>query len=371
MQPCFTVPGMQQLEEYRTKDLFEPHPSIPDLWCWRARSDDIIVFLNGEKTNPISMEQHIMASNPEVSGALVIGAQKLQAALLIEPVSDLPLTTAEQAALIERIWPSIEESNRTAPAHARVEKFFVLVIPTDRRLIRAPKGTFMRGANTSQYTEEIEKLYKNADVLSINNGDFTSDTRQHVAPTGLDATTRLIRQQILAVTAWPSLDNDENLFDRGMDSLQGLQLTRTLRRIFYHPGFALSTVYQNPTVSQLVTVILTPNETVQNERGSMEDLLATYRKLIHHIPVSKETAEHPKQASEQVNVLLTGSTGIIGTHLLQALLSRDRIARIFCLIVAKTAGETHNTRILLQLEYLQANLTNVLLLSESMSSHHS
>ncbi|TGO17008.1 hypothetical protein BTUL_0021g00050 [Botrytis tulipae] len=137
MQPCFTVPGMQQLEEYRTKDLFEPHPSIPDLWCWRARSDDIIVFLNGEKTNLISMEQHIMTSNPEVSGALVIGAQKLQAALLIEPVSDLPLTTAEQAALIERIWPSIEESNRTAPAHARVEKSFVLVIPMDRRLIRA------------------------------------------------------------------------------------------------------------------------------------------------------------------------------------------------------------------------------------------
>lgn len=44
-QPCFTIPGIQGLDEYRTKDLFEPHPSIPDLWCWRARSDDIIVFL--------------------------------------------------------------------------------------------------------------------------------------------------------------------------------------------------------------------------------------------------------------------------------------------------------------------------------------
>lgn len=75
VQPCFTVPGIEQLEEYRTKDLFEPHPNIPNLWCWRARSDDIIVFLNGEKPNPIFMEQHIIASNPEVSGALVIGAQ--------------------------------------------------------------------------------------------------------------------------------------------------------------------------------------------------------------------------------------------------------------------------------------------------------
>ncbi|KAF5872007.1 putative ochratoxin a non-ribosomal peptide synthetase protein [Botrytis fragariae] len=223
------------------------------------------------------MEQNIMAINPELSGALVIGAQKLQAALLIEPVLDLPLTTAEQAALIERIWSGVEESNRTAPSHARVEKSFVLVIPMDRRLIRAPKGSFMH-------------------VLSINNDDLTSDTRQHVAPAGLGGTTRLVRQQILAVTGWPSLDNDDNLFDRGMDSLQGLQLTRTLRRIFYHPDSALSTVYQNPTVSQLVAAILTPNETVQSERGSIEGLLAIYRKLIHQIPVSKETAEHPKQA---------------------------------------------------------------------------
>lgn len=44
-QACFTVPGLDQLEtEYRTKDLFEPHPDIADLWRWRARVDDIIVF---------------------------------------------------------------------------------------------------------------------------------------------------------------------------------------------------------------------------------------------------------------------------------------------------------------------------------------
>lgn len=44
-QPCFTVPGIDKLSEYRTKDLFAPHPTMPDLWRWRARSDDIIVFL--------------------------------------------------------------------------------------------------------------------------------------------------------------------------------------------------------------------------------------------------------------------------------------------------------------------------------------
>jgi hypothetical protein len=32
------------------------------------------VFLNCEKTNPLSMEQHIVTANPELSGALVIAA---------------------------------------------------------------------------------------------------------------------------------------------------------------------------------------------------------------------------------------------------------------------------------------------------------
>lgn len=165
-QPCFTVPGIDQLEkEYRTKDLFERHPDIDDVWCWRARSDDIIVFLNDEKTNLISMEHHIMAKNKEVSGALVIGAQRFQAALLIEPTSDKVLSTEEQAALIERVWPSVEEANRSAPAHARVEKSFILVASADRRLVRSGKGTFMRGLSISQYTAEIEKLYGDADTV--------------------------------------------------------------------------------------------------------------------------------------------------------------------------------------------------------------
>ncbi|PQE16628.1 NRPS-like enzyme protein [Rutstroemia sp. NJR-2017a BBW] len=318
MQPCFTVPGMQQLEEYRTKDLFEPHPEIQDLWCWRARSDDIIVFLNGEKTNPISMEQHIMASNPEVSGALVIGAQRFQAALLIEPASENPLTTAEQAALIERIWPSIEESNHSAPAHARIEKSFVLVVPVDRRLIRAGKGTFMRGPSIAQYTEEIEKF-------------STGEVPLTLAPTGVDRVTRLIRQHIRAVTGWSTLDGDDNFFDRGMDSLQALQLMRALRRSFHRLDLALSTVYQNPTVSQLAGAILKPNENKQDERELMEALLATYQGLIKQIPVDKRSIEQPRQASEPINILLTGSTGTVGSQLLHALLDRPGIAHIFCL----------------------------------------
>lgn len=114
-QTTFSIRGKSQLAEYRTGDLFAPHPTVPDAWSWKARADDIIVFLNGEKTNPVSMEQHITARSPDlISGAIVIGTKRFQAALLIEPISAIQ-NTAQEAALIERVWPSIEEANRHAP----------------------------------------------------------------------------------------------------------------------------------------------------------------------------------------------------------------------------------------------------------------
>lgn len=75
-QLAFSIgPDMQDLEVFRTKDLFVKHPTIPDCWGWRARADDIIVFLNGEKTNPVSMEQHVISQNDGVANALVVGMQ--------------------------------------------------------------------------------------------------------------------------------------------------------------------------------------------------------------------------------------------------------------------------------------------------------
>ncbi|TPX13715.1 uncharacterized protein E0L32_005918 [Thyridium curvatum] len=165
-QPCFAVRGSRRPNDtdYRTKDLFEPHPTIPDLWCWRARLDDIIVFLNSEKTNPVSVEHEIVASNPELSGVLV------------------PLTTAEQATLTERVGPSVKRENQSAPAHARVEKSLILVGSPDRRFMPAGKGTLMRGPSISQYAEEIYVMYAAADMAEYEEeeapeADFAAATR--------------------------------------------------------------------------------------------------------------------------------------------------------------------------------------------------
>jgi acyl-coenzyme A synthetase/AMP-(fatty) acid ligase len=73
------------LAEYRTKDLYEKHPERKQLLRHIGRSDDIIVFSNGEKLNPITMEGIITAC-PAVQACLVVGQGRFQTVLIVEPI---------------------------------------------------------------------------------------------------------------------------------------------------------------------------------------------------------------------------------------------------------------------------------------------
>ncbi|KAI0473627.1 putative NRPS-like enzyme [Xylariaceae sp. FL0804] len=342
--PVFRVRGQENLAEYRSRDLFVRHPTKPDTWRWKARADDIVVFLNGEKTNPISMEQHIVAQHPELTGALVIGMQRFQAALLIEPVATTaayPKSTAEQAAFIEKIWPSIEEANKAAPAHARVEKSLVLITAPDRPLIRAGKGTIQRAASLAQYSDDIEKLYANAEE-NFDESDEAAGAQVNAADApALEAS---IRNLISGMMDRPSssIADTENLFGYGLDSLQALRLTRTLRHALHRPSLALSTVYQNPTVKLLAAALLGQKDDARDDdRDIMEPLLSTYQGLIEQIPKPKQRDDDgPQQqpGDKPYDVILTGSRGTLGTSLLRALLAHPDIGHVFCLNREKKSG---------------------------------
>ncbi|KAI0173508.1 hypothetical protein GGR52DRAFT_580130 [Hypoxylon sp. FL1284] len=341
-QPSFTIRSQKHLEEYRTRDLFERHPTVPDTWCWRARADDIIVFLNGEKTNPVSMEQYIVAQNSDVvGGALVVGAQRFQAALLIEPAASLgPLTTAEQASLIERVRPSVEEANRSAPAHARVESSLIMVA-TPHSFIRAGKGTIQRAASIAQYAAEIDSLYMNAETVldaDIDGGETTSAQLLDLAD--VQTVERAIRNTVKSVTGWSETEAADHFFDRGMDSLQALRLARAMRKALSRPGLSLSTIYQNPNAVQLAAALVTNTDaTYRDEQGTARQLLATYRGLIQQIPNPQAVSSGVVEVKpNQANILLTGSTGSLGSSILSALLTRPGIGHVFCLNRATDGG---------------------------------
>jgi hypothetical protein len=72
------------LDELCYKDLYEPHPTKPDLWLYKGRTDELLVLANGEKVRPLAMEA-IINSHPEVSACLVVSAP-LQYLIAAQPV---------------------------------------------------------------------------------------------------------------------------------------------------------------------------------------------------------------------------------------------------------------------------------------------
>lgn len=333
-QTCFSIRGHEEFDHYRTKDLFHAHPTIPDAWCWRARADDIIVFLNGEKANPVPMEQYVVAHNPEVSGALVVGTRRFQTSLLIELAAaegNQSLSIAQQAELIERIWPSVEEANLVALAHARVEKALILVLPAERPLIRAGKGTIQRPASIAQYAAEIDALYDNADAVDDSRADGAC---QLIDLADSQSVGGFIRDSLAGIRGLADPETDSTtFFDRGLDSLMALQLLRTLRRGLRLPDLTLSTIYANPTISKLQEAIMSgrqEEQTVQDE-SLMEPLLKKYSELTTQIPKPLAPALVHASEKEQATVVLTGSTGTVGMFLLRSLLDSPDIEHVICL----------------------------------------
>ncbi|KAK7743245.1 putative NRPS-like protein biosynthetic cluster [Cytospora paraplurivora] len=253
--------------------------------------------------------------NPGVSGALVVGTRRFQAALLIELVAsegNKSLNTVQQAELIERIWPSVEEANRYAPAHARIEKALILILPVNLPLIRAGKGTVQRPASIAQYATAIDDLYANADAIDGHHDNGLTTNGQLVDLADAQSVNRFIRNTVASLRGLVGSETESTtFFERGMDSLMALQLLRKLRRGLHRPDLGLSTIYSNPTLSQLQDAITSRFEDTPSAKEglSIEPLFKTYSELIQQIP--KPTAATPADRASQnepLTIILTGST---------------------------------------------------------------
>ncbi|PLB43654.1 NRPS-like enzyme [Aspergillus steynii IBT 23096] len=320
-QMMFTL--FPELQEYHTRDLFIRHPdeSKADLWRYSARADDVVVFLNGEKTNPVSMEQHITASNSEVTGVLVAGAQRFQASLMIE-FGGKDLNPSERAAAIEKLWPSIEEANAVCPAHARVAKTHILFTTSEKPMLRAGKGTIQRAGTLDLYAQELESLYADADRLaSHTDGELAGPGRVNDAQVVSD----FIRQSLVSIAKWDNLSDEDNFFNLGLDSLQAITAARWLKRGLDFPSFTTNLIYLHPSVSELTQAVLQLQQHHEASEETKKDAQLQARSSV------LQEFQDMLKTSEAQTVVLTGSTGTLGTYLLDSLLNNPSVAHVHCL----------------------------------------
>ncbi|RYC58014.1 hypothetical protein CHU98_g8197, partial [Xylaria longipes] len=323
-----------ELNEYDTKDLYKPHPTLPDHWRYLGRSDDIIVFSNGEKLNPVSIEG-IVSDHPEINGAIVAGEGRFQPSLILEPVS-YPKDESEAQELIDRVWPLVIVANKQTVAHGQIGRDFIMLASPEKPFHRAGKGTIQRPATIKLYKDEIDELYQKVQQVS----DVDAPQLDLSSEEALTESIQKLFQARLGIQH--ELQPDADFFSSGVDSMQVIGASRLLRAGIESAGYhidadtvATRVIYGNPTPEKLARYLLslvreggvsTPEDETQHEVESMK---ALWQKYVSDPPKAKPGRPNPSDEGQVV--IITGTTGMLGSYMLDRAVRNPAVKRVICL----------------------------------------
>nr|AIT18914.1 chitinase [Hirsutella thompsonii] len=334
-QPVFGL--FPEIREFRTNDLFTAHPTVEGLWRHSGRIDDIIVFSNGEKTNPISFESHVVG-HPDVSGALVFGTGRFEAGLLIElaETEDDSNRLGNRDAVVAHIWNRIEEANSLAPAYARIDEAHVCFTSKDKPMTRTAKGTVKRRQTLDSYSDEIDKVYREAEATHGLTGSISVDINDN------EQVRRAIRDVFECVTKRRVPTDETDFFTLGTDSLQVIRMSRKLRGVLGLQAIEPPLLYGNPSVVALSAELQrnhkeSPEDELERQSSKKKDelqrTLQEYRGKVANLAslVSPRNPCHGLEDQPRHTVLLTGTTGYVGSYILEELTRHPLKPTIYCL----------------------------------------
>ncbi|KAJ6534650.1 putative aminoadipate reductase [Mycena vulgaris] len=322
------VENLPDVRGYATADLWVRHPSKDYLWKLVGRLDDVIVHSTGEKTVPVPMED-VIITNPHIKGAVIFGARHSQSGLLVELVEDVEIQDDARASeWRNKIWPTIEEANETAPAFSKLFKEMILFCKPGRPLPRsAGKGNVVRKAALAEYSAEIEQLYDT--VESTTRGENITLPDSWEAPDML----RWILVQAEDIIGNTTLSPSRDLFEQGFDSLSATILRRRITAAFHTLSnhsvehIPHDIVYHHSSIADLADILarLAYTSELREEISDAECIEVMVERDSTAGWIHSDISE-PKAP---IVVFLTGSTGNLGADLLAQLVSNDQVAAVY------------------------------------------
>ncbi|KAI7262294.1 acetyl-CoA synthetase-like protein [Hortaea werneckii] len=318
-----------ELVEYSMKDLYEQHPSKPSMWAYRGRVDDVVVLSNGEKIMPKDAENAI-ASDENVRAALIVGNGQAQPGLLVEPKEE-ELSKKQVEQVQASLSGTVSKANKVLPGHGQIHASHVRLLSGPDSFLRSAKGEIQRAPTTEALSETIESLFSSAGKMTNEemSFDFTNEDTLASSLSDVIATDFLEGRRP---------QPDDNLFDCGFDSLKVLKMVKSLSR----------------AVMQAVGGQNDGHEGSEKDvHAHMTSLLETYTSRLDSITTDRPTV-----------VVLTGSTGSLGSYILDNLLRNSKVDKVFCLNRSSNARDKQQqnsesrglTQDFSKAEFIQVNL---------------
>ncbi|CCF53268.1 related to alpha-aminoadipate reductase [Ustilago hordei] len=309
-------------------------------YVYLGRGDDTLVHLNGEKTNPVPMEQSI-TSSPLLRDCLVFGAGRQCTGALIVPSEQVWQPYAgfpeeeRQRGLKKQIEPLLREVNAQCPSHSRLVPEMIRFLSPEKRFPVADKGSVKRAPANSMFSGEINQLYIELDL-----GTSTPDEAK--VSVHSKEQLRTLLKEVLERFLELELDGKESvdLTSLGVESVMDSQIRSQIHRSVRMPAPLPNTImFQHPTLHKLTDAVLQHvrgwsqnrlahgNRKMEQEERTYELLKELRSKLK---PRNSKLAEQPHRLEKEI-IVLTGATGSLGAHVVDQLRRKQTVSQIICL----------------------------------------
>ena len=173
------------------------------------------------------------------------------------------------------------------------------------------------------YQQEIDRLYKTPELPNLS-PDVLLESKNNDSEALRDALFRVVSNCI-----W--LDGDltysADFFELGLDSLQVISLAKQINAYLMQtmPHLqALTTraIYSRPSIDKLVSMLKSSVEPIPGNRH--QKMQKVFDEWSSNLPNAVANNKRPV-------VILTGSTGSLGSYILEALVSNSYVEKVYCL----------------------------------------
>ncbi|KAK7419763.1 hypothetical protein QQX98_003135 [Neonectria punicea] len=297
-----------------------------------GRDDDVIVLATGEKADPLILET-MLSDAPLVKSAIAFGENRFNLGVIVEPAS--PIADGEEPTFKESIWPIIAAAGQKMESYSRISsQDVVIVVPCTVTIPRTDKGSIPRKEVYALFEKDINEVYEKLargveeSVEAFNLENLEQDLKKLVETHS--------RLQV-SPSDWTV---EDSLFDLGLDSLQALQLRRVLitaaskTQAFKDTDVAkmipVEFLYLNSSVREMAAALTQRS----GAAGTATESWSEVNKFVEQYSLAQNANAVDKLPStpENVVVLLTGSSGSLGSHILANLVRSPNVKRVVVLL---------------------------------------
>lgn len=336
---CIYLHGLEALvvsnsddppKSFHSKDIFVKHPEL-DAWKHVGRLDDRLTLINGEKILSLPIEGRIR-HDPLIRECCIFGTGKSIPGIFVFK-NDESRDMSDEG-FINAIWPTIQKTNAQTESFSQISKETIVPFGAEVDYPKTDKESIKRSQIYRVFAKDMELMYDRLEYTG-------TGTLQLDIPAMEDWIMKTFRETLSVQISSPQ----DDFFAAGVNSLTAIQMRGLILKDLdlggNHRKLGQNVIYDTANVAGLARYLdalrvddLTPEDD-ENEIEEMEAMIKKYSTFQKHVSGSSP-------APEGHIVVLTGSTGSLGTHILALLLTRPDVHNVYCLV----RGENPQERVL-------------------------